>query len=364
MLAKFYGIRFIAELKRLARWKSIALLVGWAWVALFCFALTPAPYGMIFFFLNGFPLGLLWGIVFSYVEGRRTTDFIGAALAVSFIFSGGFSRSVAKWLLLDWNVSEQWVAFATGLVFAVPLAIFVFLLERVPIPDAADVGHRTIRVPMTRADRKNFLSKFGFGIVMVTITYLFLTIIRELRDSFMANIWNELGYGNDYSIFTRTETPTFLLVLLLISLIVFVQKNGLAFRIIHWVIIAGFLLAGISSWMFINGQAGAVTWMSLVGLGLYMAYIPFNCVFFERMIATFGIAGNVGFLIYIADSFGYLGSVSVMLVKELSGVAVKWSVFYPNMVVWFSIIGVAGSMISLIYFTRKEMHIPELRAQT
>ena len=357
MLAKFYGIRFIAVLKRLARWKSIALLVGWAWLALFCFALTPPPYGMVFFFLNGFPLGLLWGIVFSYVEGRRTTDFIGAALAVSFIFSGGFSRSVAKWLILDWNVPEQWVAFATGMVFAVPLAFFVWMLERVPIPDAADIEKRTIRVPMTRADRKNFLAKFGFGIVVVTITYLFLTIIRELRDSFMANIWNELGYGSDYAIFTRTETPTFLLVLLLMSLLVFVQKNGLAFRIIHWVIITGFFLAGISSWMFVNGQAGPVTWMSLVGLGLYMAYIPFNCVFFERMIATFGIASNVGFLIYIADSFGYLGSVSVMLVKEFSGVAVKWSVFYPNMVVWFSMIGVAGSLVSLYYFTRREKEL-------
>jgi hypothetical protein len=31
-------------------------------------------------------LGMLWGVVFSYVEGRKTTDFIGAALAVSFIF--------------------------------------------------------------------------------------------------------------------------------------------------------------------------------------------------------------------------------------------------------------------------------------
>jgi hypothetical protein len=120
------------------------------------------------------------------------------------------------------------------------------------------------------------------------------------------------------------------------------------------VIVAGFFLAGISSWMFVNGHAGPVTWMSLVGLGLYMAYIPFNCVFFERMIATFGIASNVGFLIYIADSFGYLGSVSVMLVKEFSGVAVKWSVFYPNMVVWFSMIGVVGSLVSLYYFTRRE----------
>ena len=354
MLSKFYGIKFIAELKRFARWKSIFLLVGWAWLALFCFALVPPPYGMIFFFLNGFPLGLLWGIVFSYVEGRRMTDFIGAALAVSFIFSGGFSRSVAKWLIIEWNVPEKWAPFGTGLVFAIPLAIFVYLLEKVPPPDGEDVQNRTIRVPMTKLDRKVFLKTFGLGIVAVTITYLFLTIIREVRDNFMANIWNELGYGNNYSIFTQTETPSFLLILLMMGLLVLIRKNGVAFRIVHAVIIFGFLLAGISSFLFVTGTMSAVSWMTLVGLGLYMAYIPFNCVFFERMIATFRVAGNVGFLIYIADSFGYLGSVFVILAKEFMRVDLKWSVFYPNMVVAFSVIGVLGTIISLLYFSKKE----------
>ena len=87
LLAKFYGIKFISELKRLGRYKIILLLVGIAWAAWLFFALIPPPYNAVFLFLNGFPLGMLWGVVFSYVEGRRSTDFIGAALAVSFIFS-------------------------------------------------------------------------------------------------------------------------------------------------------------------------------------------------------------------------------------------------------------------------------------
>src|SRR4029079_10865331 len=57
MLSKFYGIKFIAELRKLARWKSIAILVGIAWLALLAFAITPAPYGVIFLLINGFPLG-------------------------------------------------------------------------------------------------------------------------------------------------------------------------------------------------------------------------------------------------------------------------------------------------------------------
>ena len=71
------------------------------------------------------------------------------------------------------------------------------------------------------------------------------------------------------------------------------------------------------------------------------------------MIAVFRLGGNVGFLIYIADAFGYLGSLSVMLSKELLDVKLNWSSFYSNAVILFSIIGCIGTVVSLIYFNRK-----------
>ncbi|MES1219451.1 MAG: DUF5690 family protein, partial [Bacteroidota bacterium] len=353
MLSKFYGIKFIAELKRLGRWKTVLVLMGTAWVSLLFFALVPAPWGMIFLFINGFALGFLWGIVFSYVEGRRATDFIGSVLAISFIFSGGFSRSVAKWLMVDWGVTENWMPFMTGLIFALPLALFIFLLEKIPPPDEMDVSERTERKPMTKEDRKQFLRLFSLGIIAVTVTYLFLSIMRDIRDNYMANIWNELGYGNDYSIFTKTETNTSIIVLVIISFLVLIRKNLKAFRVIHFIIIAGFMLAGISSWLFVMNKLSGERWMQLVSLGLYMGYIPFNCIFFERMIATFKIKGNVGFLIYFADAFGYLGSVAVMLSKEFLDVKVNWSVFYSQGVVIASVVGIAGTIVSFIYFNRK-----------
>src|SRR4030095_10926233 len=224
MLSKFYGIRFISELKRIGRWKTTLIIISVAWIALFFFAITPAPYGIIFLFIDGVVVGLMWGIVFSYVEGRRATDFIGSVLAISFIFSGGFSRSVAKWLIVEWGVTEEWMPFMTGLVFALPLALFVFLLEKIPPPDEMDISERTERLPMTKADRKLFLKLFSFGIIAVTITYLFLSVMRDIRDNYMANIWNELGYGNDYSIFTKTETRTSFIVLIIIGFLVLIRK--------------------------------------------------------------------------------------------------------------------------------------------
>ena len=353
MLSKFFGIKFIAELKRIGRWRISILLIGIAWVSLLVFAILPAPWGMICLFINGFVLGFMWGIVFSYIEGRRATDFIGAAMAVSFIFAGGFTRSIAKWVMIGWGVSEQWMPFVTGLVFIIPLLLFIYLLEKIPSPDKDDIKERTERRPMSKAERRKFLQLFAGGITMVAITYLFLTIMRDIRDNYMANIWNELGYGNNYAVFTQTETITSLVVLLIIGLLVLVRKNMQALRVSHFVILVGLLLAGISSWFFIMEKISGLVWMQLVSLGLYMGYIPFNCIFFERMIAVFRIGGNVGFLIYLIDAFGYLGSVLVMLSKEFVNWQLNWSQFYSYGVIAGSIISIAGITGSWFYFNRK-----------
>jgi len=86
---------------------------------------------------------------------------------------------------------------------------------------------------------------------------------------------------------------------------------------------------------------------------LYMGYIPFNCILFERLIATFRHGGNVGFLIYIADSFGYLGSVLVIVSKSLYSNKLPWATVYSNGVMYLSIVGVAGTLLALRYFNRK-----------
>lgn len=241
----------------------------------------------------------------------------------------------------------------TGLVFAVPLVVFIYMLEKIPPPDQQDIDERTVRLPMDKAQRQQFLKLFGTGIVIVTTTYIFLTLMRDIRDNYMANLWNELGYANNYSVFTKTETTTSLVVLLLMGMLALIRKNIVAFRIIHWVIAAGFFIAFTASLLFANGQLDGALWMQLTGLGLYMGYIPFNSIFFERLIASFKVKGNVGFLIYIADSFGYLFSVIVILSKEFLQLYFSWSQFYSWEVLIVSTLGIAGTILSFFYFNKK-----------
>ncbi len=350
MLSKFYGVKFIAELKRMGRGKMILMLVGISWVALLFFAIIPAPYNIPVLLLNGFPLGLIWGIVFSFVEGRKATDFIGAALAVSFIFSSGFVKTVTGFLQLQFSIPDFWLPFFAGLVFLIPLLLFIWLIEKIPPPSASDQLLRTERKPMLKEERATYIKTFFPGIVTLLVIYVFLTIFRDIRDNFAADMWVEMGFANQPEKFVQTEIPTTIIVLVLISAMIYIRNNLKALMVSHVIIGAGFLLAGISTLLFMQGILAPFYWMMLVGLGLYMGYIPFNCVLFERMIATFKYAGNVGFLMYLADSYGYLGSVAVMLSKSVFHIQLSWTNFYAYGVMVLSIVGLLGTIISSWYF--------------
>ena len=71
------------------------------------------------------------------------------------------------------------------------------------------------------------------------------------------------------------------------------------------------------------------------------------------MIATFRIKGNAGYLIYVADAFGYLGSMAVLLYKNFGQSKLSWLRFFINSTYFIAIIGTVIALLSLFYFKRK-----------
>ena len=353
MASKFYGIKFISELKKMGRGKLIIFLVGISWLAWLIFALVPPPYNFWALLFNGFPLGMLWGVLFSYVEGRRATDFIGASLAVSFIFGPGLAKSTAQMVMNNWGVSQYWMPFVVSLVFFFPLLVFIYLLEKIPPPDAEDIAQRTERVRMLAADRKRFLKTFLPGIIFLVLIYIFVTVLREVRDGFMADMWRASGTAFEAGVFAQTETLISLAILILVASMVVIKNNSKAFIIAQLIMLTGFLLSGFVTWLYLEQKVDTFYWMTLVGLGLYMTYIPYNSILFDRMLAAFRYSANVGFLIYLADSFGYLASVSVLLTKNIFRVELNWLDFYIRLVLVSSTLGIALIIFSMIYFIRK-----------
>jgi hypothetical protein len=194
---------------------------------------------------------------------------------------------------------------------------------------------------------------FSFGLVSFIFIYILLSLFRDIRDNFAADIWLELGYGNSAGIFTSTELPIAVSVLILIASMIYINNNKLAFQISQLIILAGFILCGISTFLFMQQLISGYVWIVLVGLGLYMGYIPFNCILFDRMIASFKIKGNVGYFMYLVDSFGYLATVFVIRAKGSMGISITWTDFYSHGVLALSILGSLISITTLLYFNKK-----------
>lgn len=350
LLSKFIGIKVISELKPERRAFGILAIASCAVVSWLAFALVPKPYNILFLFFNGLPLGMGWGLMIGYLEGRKTTDVMAAGLSVSFIFSSGFSRTIGSIIMNDWNVSPFWMPFVAALVFFVPLLLFLFLINHMPAPNAEDEQLRTKRKPMTGQERLSFFNAFAPGLVLLILLYVLLTTFRDLRDNFSAEIWEALGYGKSSQIYTVTEAPVSVIVLIVIGSLMFIRSNFLAFMLIHVIVLVGLLTVGVSTFGFQQQWISAPVWMILVGVGLYFGYIAFNSVLFDRLIATYKYVSTVGFLIYLADSCGYVGSVAVVFYKNLGQPNLSWLQFFTGAAYAMSVVGSLLIVASMIYF--------------
>jgi hypothetical protein len=255
------------------------------------------------------------------------------------------------------GVSEFWMPFATGMVFVPPLCLATWVLERLPAPSADDIAARSVRMPMDAQSRSAFLARFLPGVVLIVLAYIALTIMRDFRDNFAAEIWADLGLGNSAAVFTQTEVPIAIAVLLITACTMLVRDNFKALMLNHVMIFSGFAIAVTATWLHSRGVIDPVWWVGGSGFGLYLAYVPYNCTFFERMLATFRVGGNVGFIMYISDASGYMGSVAIILFKEFGGMHLSWAAFYASAVVALSSIGMLITLTSALYFKAKARHV-------
>ena len=352
-ISKFIGMRLVSGLDKKHRSVLILITTGIAGLSLLLFAITPAPYNIIWILINGLQLGMIWGIVFSYLEGRATTEILGAGLSTTQIFSSGFVKTVGKTLILDYGISEAWMPFFTGLIFSIPLVISVYFLNHLPEPSKYDVSLRSERKPMNKSDRKKLFSEFAFGLVMMITVYVFLSIFRDFRDNFSAEIFKDLGAGMDASIFTKTELPTFVIILLIIGLMFRIKNNYLAFQLNHALLFVGFLIMGVSTLLFQNQMISPFLWMTLIGLGLYMGYVPFQIMMLDRFMATFRCVGTVSFLMLLADGSGYVGSLGILLFKNFGLQEISYLKVLISSSYMIAILGGIFSLASFIYFYNK-----------
>ncbi len=350
-LSKVIGIKVISEIKAGKRALGILLLIGFAELMLLGFSVVPAPYNFIFIFFNGLPLGMVFGLVLGYLEGRRVSEALIAGLCASFILADGFTKSLGKGLLQS-GITTQAMPVLAGALFIVPLLLFVWMLTKIPPPTKGDIAHRSVRNPMSSKERNRYFAKYGIALAGILIAYLFCTLLRSLRSDFAPEIWASLGYANIPAVFTQSELIVAIIILVLTGLMMLIKDNRRALSFSLLCSVAGFILVVISAGL-LQKTINGFYFMILLGVGTYLPYVAIHTTVFERFLSLTRENANIGFLMYIADTLGYLGYIIIMFVKDTLKTNQNFFSFFTGLSVVISLLSIVALIFSLFSINRR-----------
>lgn len=350
MCSKFIGIRVISTLRPQRRLGWLLGLVVVAEIGLIFFALLPPTWSWTMLFVAGLPLGMIWGLVFSFLEGRRLTELLALGLSINMVMTSGILKSVYQSILAAYPVSEFWMPALIGGIFFLPFVFFLWMLKELPAPNAEDQESRKKRTPMSLRHKQVAWSRYGIGFAILIVLYALLTTLRDFRDSFMIEIWQELSPNVPPGFYAKQEIWIAFWVFLLLGGLSLIRSNSQAFFWINACFIGSFAWMGFVTYGYMQGKMSAEIWMSGVGIGLFLPYLLIQIAFFERLIALFDIRGNVGYFVYLCDSVGYLGSVALLFFKELWAPELSWAALFLQYTHVLSAVGIGLCLGQAFFF--------------
>lgn len=359
-VSKYIGIKVCPEVRPGRRAGMLVLLILGAELALVGFAVLPKDLKVVAIFCNGLPLGMVWGLVVWYLEGRLTSELLLAGLACSYIVSSGAVKDVGRWLISAYGVNEAAMPMLTGLLFLPPFLLSTWLLSQLPPPTDADQAARARRSTMNVASRLTFFRRLFLGIVLLLIARLLTTAFRDYRDNYGVELFGALGYHGDPTLFTRTEVAVAFGVMISLALLNLIRSNRAGVVGAHILMMAGLIVMAASTLLLDAGLIGGLGWMIFVGLGSYMAYVPHDSVVFDRIIASTRVPGTAVFAIYLADATGYTGSIGLPLLKDLMFPGMDRLAFFRIFTYIVSLGGLGVLSASCVYFYTKHQHPPEV----
>ena len=352
MLSKVIGIKVISEMQTRNRAGTIIALVVLAELALVGFSYLPLSWKPLMLFLNGLPLGMIFGLVMSYLEGRRQTEAMSAVLCASFIVSSGTVKSIGQWLIQDMGVNEFQMPMVTGFLFLIPLIVSVWMLQKTPQPDVSDLRERSERKAMNRAARWSFFMAFWPGFCLILLVYMAITLLRTIRDDFGVELWRDMGVTEEPWGYATSETIVAICVTAFNAGAIWISHNLTALRVTFVMMCGSFVLIGLSAVMQHLGWLGPLSFMVACGVGLYLPYVAFHTTVFERLVAASGRPANMGFLLYVADSLGYLGYGLVLVARNTVGNSREVLPYFVQLLAVIAVLSFVALLLALVYFQR------------
>ncbi len=350
-VSKIIGVKIVSEMTARYRAASIVALILFAEFALILFGLVPAPYNILCLFLNGLPLGIIFGLVLGFLEGRQRTEALAACLCTSFILADGVTKSVGK-ALLEAGVNEFWMPAVAGALFLLPQFGFIWMLAQIPQPSAADVAARSERVPLNAIERRAFFNRYAGGLVPLLLMFFLVSLLKSIRSDFMPDIWKSLGIAASPELFSYTELLVGLTVTLANGAAVLVINNYRAFQLALATCVVGFFVLLLATLGQQTQYISSFAFMVLIGIGLFLPYVATHTTIFERLIAMTRDRGNLVFLLYLADAIAYLGYIGVMLARNALQPSGDFMAFFRPTCYIAGLLSLVCMVVCQLYFSR------------
>lgn len=354
LIAKFAGIKILSEMQKSQRLWFIGGFALLAEAALVMFAIIPLPYNFLAMFFNGIALGCMWGVIFSFIEGRRATDLLASILGVSIVISSGLAKSIGLYCMNDLGISPFYMPAVIG-AFAMPLLVVTgWLMTRLPAPTDADIEIKQERKPLNGKERKELFKRFGFSLTMILLANFLVIVLRDIKEDFLVDIISAKGSPIDTWLFAKIDSIVSITILVLFGTIVLVRDNMTALRVLLGLIIVGSLALMGTSLYYQELALSTTTWLFVQSLALYIVFLSFQTIFFDRFIAAYKISGNVVFFIAMVDAVGYLGTCIMLFVKEFSDIQLNWLEFYNAMAIVVGSIASIAFILTIINLTKRD----------
>lgn len=333
--AKMLGIKFISELRPENRLRFIIGSAALSEASLLAFALMPVPANIFALFFNGLSLGCMWGVLFSFLEGRRTTDILASIMGVSMALSSGVAKSLGLYALQSLHVGEMWMPALIGAVAFPLLCLTGWMMTRLPKPDAADVAARSERVTLNGRQRWQLFRRFMPVLLLLFTANLLLTVQRDIKEDFIVCII-DVSTVPSWAFAYLDGIAT----VVLLAMFAILSAVGSHLRVLCTLL--GVSTAGMALLAFIGAYQTQLAlpttlWLFLQTLCTDIAHLSFQTIFFDRFIACFKLHANVGFFIITIDFIGYLGTLGILLFKELGAPNIDWPLFYNEMSTWVGV---------------------------
>ena len=178
-------------------------------------------------------------------------------------------------------------------------------------------------------------------------------ILRDIKEDFLVVI---IDMSNQSSwLFAQIDSIVTLLILVMFALLTFCKNNMKALLILMSFVIVSCLVMTYVSLFHSILELSPITWLFIMSLSLYVAYLTFQTIFFDRFIACFKIKGNVGFFIAMIDFIGYTGTASILISKEIFKIETDWFLLFNNMA------AIIGCLCSFLFALAMGLLIKENR---